>query len=572
MCKNNSILIKTATITVLMNIFLTGIKFLLFFFSGSCAILAEAWHSLTDIATSSLVLMSINTKKKQKIIKDNKNQSLSNKITTRFLYNTEALVSFGIGILLIIVAVFLIKEFIQTESQKLEYTLVSGLIFVALSFCSYFISRFESQIGYDKNSIGLISDGMHAKSDMIASLLTGISLILYSTGLDIDRQIAGIIAIFIAFFAIETIINVIESCLKDDSKGFVQNKTLKIIVFIFQKKTFVIIFNSIKILLQKIGFTKYTGLIARFIIISPFLIILIAYLSTCFFVINTNEQAIIERFGRPVNADNPTGPGLNIKYPYPIDNVKKVNTKTIKDINIANVKMTNSDPLLWTTSHDLDEVFLTGDNNFCYPYIVLHYRINNLYNYLYKNSNVESMLKGTARRIISHLFAYKSFYDIAGIYRKNLEKEMQKKLQELLDKMESGIEIISVIFKDIHPPISIADAFEDVIAGYQEKQKYINQALGLKNKLLPTARADAIKSKEDALAYIVNKTNIAQGQAERYKLLQPENEKQKNINMTRIYLQTMKQVLAGKTLYIIESDIGKQEIFMNKQIFSGFND
>jgi len=37
--------------------------------------------------------------------------------------------------------------------------------------------------------------------------------------------------------------------------------------------------------------------------------------------------------------------------------------------------------------------------------------------------------------------------------------------------MKSGIEILSVNFKDIHPPIAVADSFEKVIAGHQEKQK-----------------------------------------------------------------------------------------------------
>ena len=57
--KNIDIATKTAAIALGLNTFLTLAKFILYFFSGSLAILAEAWHSLTDIATSALVFIAV---------------------------------------------------------------------------------------------------------------------------------------------------------------------------------------------------------------------------------------------------------------------------------------------------------------------------------------------------------------------------------------------------------------------------------------------------------------------------------------------------------------------------------
>ena len=59
-----SVKTKAALTTLSLNVLLTALKFLLFFFSGSLAVLAEAWHSFSDIATSFLVLLAVHREEK----------------------------------------------------------------------------------------------------------------------------------------------------------------------------------------------------------------------------------------------------------------------------------------------------------------------------------------------------------------------------------------------------------------------------------------------------------------------------------------------------------------------------
>ena len=54
---------EAAFISLLLKIIFTIIKFIAFSITGSIAILAEAWHSFTDILTSILVLFSVIDKK-----------------------------------------------------------------------------------------------------------------------------------------------------------------------------------------------------------------------------------------------------------------------------------------------------------------------------------------------------------------------------------------------------------------------------------------------------------------------------------------------------------------------------
>ena len=56
---DHDIRVKTAGVVTGVNVALTAIKFILYYLSGSMAVLAESWHSFADIATSLLVFVAL---------------------------------------------------------------------------------------------------------------------------------------------------------------------------------------------------------------------------------------------------------------------------------------------------------------------------------------------------------------------------------------------------------------------------------------------------------------------------------------------------------------------------------
>jgi len=522
---------KTAAAATVMNIILTSVKFLLYYFSGSMAILAEAWHSFSDIATSILVLIAVSKSSLTSPETESGKGTDDSKGNPKNLSNRmEWITSLGIGLLLTIVAVSLIGKFIQSESKPIENSLLSGLLFLVFSLGSYFMYRFETRIGREENSLGLVSDGMHARADMTASLLTGFSLIVYSMGLNLDRWVAGLIALFILSFALETLANVAMVYFRRESDHLFRYRSFEIIAFLLSKDTLQKVSTLFKASLEKkFGSTKHVRLTCKAILCLPFILMLIAYLSTAIFEVGVREQAIIERFGRPLSLKEPVQSGLHLKLPWPFDRIQKVKVTTIKELNIGNITDRQTSALIWTRKHGTEEPFLSGDNNFFYPYIVLHYRIKNIFNYLYENTDPETLLNEIAHRIVTIIFAKEEFYNIAATSRKGLEKEIYTRLQEEMDTLESGIELLAVSLKDIHPPISIADSFERVIAGHQEKQRIINDALGYKNKALPESRGRAVKELEAAKSYIIEREKKAEGNATRFKLSLPKDNREKQI-------------------------------------------
>ncbi len=565
--KGTDIKVKTAAVVTAMNMLLTCIKFLLYFYSGSLAVLAEAWHSFADIATSGLVFIAVrhSDRKARGNAENNSdappasNQELSNKM--------EMFVSLGIGILLMIVAGFLIRKFIYAESLPIRNPLGAGFLFLIFSVSSYFIYRFETKVGEKEGSIGLVSDGMHARADMTASLLTGFSLILYSIGLNIDHWVAGIIALFILSFAVETLFNVAIVYFQHKSDALYKYRSYKIITFFSDRAAMqkaVGMFNSF--LEAKFDNPKTVKKISEAALLLPVIIIILAYLSTSFFFVEVREKAVIERFGRPLLIE-PTGPGLHIKWPWPVDRVKKIETAYIEELNIGNIGDKQNRPLLWTRMHGTEVPFLSGDNNFFYPYIVLHYRIKNVFQYLYKNRDPRGLVNEVGHRVATALFSQETFYNIATTHRKRLEQDMLIKLQNSLDELQTGIELIRVNFKDIHPPIGVADSFEKVIAGYQEKQNIINDALGYKNNVVPESRGNFAIKLDSARSYIVDRVKRAEGNAFRFRMSLPASKQEKEVAMSRLHLKTLQEVLKEKTKIVIDPKAGEPEIWMD---FKGF--
>lgn len=572
--------VKAALTTLALNILLTVLKFVLFIFSGSLAVLAEAWHSFSDIATSFMVFLALHQgnrskakaeAKKSKVVESTTETSKehvepeqvdSGKKSVTF----EQIVSLGIGLCLLVVAILLIAKAFSAPGIPVKNPLIAGLIFIGFSLGSYLVYKFESNIGEQENSVGLLSDGMHARTDMVASLITGFSLILYHLGLNIDRWVAGIIALFVLSFAIETIVNVSLAMMRPDEKGGFRLRIYSIIGRLLSPKY---IASLGRFLDEKMKIRFFGRSLVRKAPIYLFnlcvLVAVIYWASSCAFTVQPSEKAFIERFGHPINRTEPLGPGLYFKAPWPIDAPRKVNTESIRRMNIGNMSEPSTFALLWTQRHGSEIPFLSGDNNYFYPYLIVHYKVSDLYNFCYRHTDPELLLEGFAHQFAGKLFATKTFYDIVLDYREQMVIDLKERLQAALDEERTGIEIINISVKDVHPPIMIADSFEMVIASYQEKERMINEALGYRNQNIPETRGAAVRMRKEAEAYSLELPLRGDGDAKQFLSRIPETEDIEAITKQRLWLSVMKDALSGRKKIIVDPKVGQPELWLNAE-------
>ncbi len=548
---------KTAALSTILNILLTLFKFIMFGYTGSLAILAEAWHSFSDIATSFLVFIAVLEKNGTKGDKGAKGKK---KRDNSFL---EQAISLGIGLFLLVVSVLLIVKFFQPARDVVRNPLISGIIFLAFALASYFVYRFETSVGRSEKSVGLSADGMHSKADMVSSLIAGFSLILYHLGFDLDKWAAGLIALFILSFALETLINSSLSILKKERNILFSRRSHRVQTALMDKDNWVTLaeFLKSKTFLKALDRTfpaKALRILGALILLG-----FLGWLaSTCFFTIAVTERGIVERFGRPLAAETPLGPGLHTKLPWPVDRAVLVEADRIRQVNIGNEVDANTHALLWTREHGTEIPFLSGDDNYFYPYLVIHYRIGSLYDFLYRHADPEYLLKAAAYRSVTRLFSTKSFYEIVLDYRRNFVRDVTAEVQRELDDLRAGIEIVSVNVKDVHPPIRVSGSFEKVIASIQEKEELINKALGLSGERLLDKKGEAKRAIEEAAAYRTDVRLRAQGDATRF-LTRIPDEGAMTVTRKRLYLEALKEALAGRNKILIDPAAGSPEMWLN---------
>lgn len=561
---------KTAVVSTLLNLILTLLKFVLAGISGSLVILAEAWHSLTDVVTSLLVFFSVSPHPR-KFPKDKHPETESggedkqNNVNIHWDNITiENWMSLLIGFIIFFAAIAVIYKIFYTPPLSISTPFLYGLFFIFFAGCSLVVSIFEVKMGKKYNSPALIADGLHSKSDMIGSLIAGFSMIAIQLGIDriginIDKIGAVIIILFILSFSLETFIN-FWSYLHGKT-GWRDLVATGIISAAFDRKNWKYFHDRISSFFNWDHLSDITRLKIRRIFISLLSIgIILLILLNCVTIIGPTEQGIRERLGRLVNRGDPLKPGFHLKLPWFCEKIIKVDTGKIRSMNIGNVADNRAIALLWTKQHGTEESFLSAENYFFYPYITLHYRVKNIFNYTYNfainqdqtMSNAEKVLNNFTHRLLTKIYSTMIFTDIVTVSRGEIESRIRNEVQTKMDMLQTGLEILNVNTKDIHPPISVAASYEEVIAAMQEKEQNINQARGYRNSAIPEARGWAVKTLKQAESYVLQKKEIAQGEASRFLNRARAIQDFPSITRPMIYRDSLKENLADKPVILVD--------------------
>ncbi|MCD4749867.1 MAG: protease modulator HflK family protein [Thermoanaerobaculales bacterium] len=579
--------VRTALISTGLNFVLTVAKFVLFAVTGSLAILAEAWHSCADVGTSLVVLLAVRQSKETpdgmsetddeapSTDDDTPRPDDSPRVARLRLWlrgiTAEQWAAFGIGVFLSVIALGLLRKVLLGERAVIAYPLLSGILFLCFAVGSYFVFRFETTVGHSCRSVGLVSDGLHSKADMVGALLAGVAMLLYALGLDVDRPVAVLISLFVLSFGVETLVHTVASITSRNERSFGELRTVAVVLSLFEKErlhrfaAWVEKGSSIPVLswarsgLRGLRYLRWVAAAA----------VVLGYLSSSVYTVATTDAAFVERFGRPIDGGRTIGPGVHLKAPWPIDRVVTVDVHSIRTIALGNVTKEGAFALIWTQDHGIGEPFLAGDNTLFYPYLLIHYRVRDMFTYTMNHVDADELLSSVADSGVSSRFASMSFDDIVGSARRQLEDHVRNDLQTTLDELESGLEVVGVYFKDVHPPIFIADAFERVIAARQEKQQQINIAHGYRNQRLPEARGEAARSSELAQAFILSRVLHAEGDASRFLARRVTGRRQRAITERRLHLEAIGDVVTNSTTVVVDPNVGMPTMFLDGATLRG---
>ena len=232
------------------------------------------------------------------------------------------------------------------------------------------------------------------------------------------------------------------------------------------------------------------------------------YLLSCVVVVAPDEKAIIERFGNPLTKAGQKrliGPGLSLKWPWPIDIAYKHPTETISEISIGFVhkidpktKEIQRQPLLWGQAHyeqeysllvaseqSADAVSTSVPVSLVIAAVPVQYRIKDLYSFLYNHKDPKQLMEYICYRELTKYAASAKIevddeanmdQSLLGAGRAEARTILTDRIQQAADDEKLGIEIVFLGMQGIHPPPEVAADYQKVISAVQKKQALILQA------------------------------------------------------------------------------------------------
>lgn len=162
-----------AWVSIFSNVLLFMVKFIFGLRLNSISLKADAFHTLSDVLTSIIVLLGFKMGSKPA---DEEHPFGHGRI--------EQIATLVIAILLLIVSYDLGKTSIMRilHPQSVESNIFIVIFMITTGLFKEWLARFSIFLGLKINSDTLIADAWHHRSDAIASILVGIGLILVRYG------------------------------------------------------------------------------------------------------------------------------------------------------------------------------------------------------------------------------------------------------------------------------------------------------------------------------------------------------------------------------------------------------
>jgi regulator of protease activity HflC (stomatin/prohibitin superfamily) len=302
----------------------------------------------------------------------------------------------------------------------------------------------------------------------------------------------------------------------------------------------------------------------------------VLFLSTSFVIVQSGEQALLERFGEPVAGREIIGPGLHLKLPWPVDKVYRYRTEEIQTVNIGvpdeneKEEKHKEKTIVWAVTHGKEENFLVASHDspsvettpddsakksppvsLLTVSIPVQFQISNLVAWAYNNESPDELLEKLASREVVRYLVNVDLNDMMSRGRWEAAETLRERIQRAADDRQLGVRIIFVGLQDVHPPVKVAKAYESVVGAIHTAKAKILAAEADSIRTNAWAGARAFTITNQAEAERVRREVNALAQAALFTNQIPAFQAARSVYAQRAYLQTFNRAVAGARKYIL---------------------
>jgi Cu+-exporting ATPase len=291
-----------------------------------------------------------------------------------------------------------------------------------------------------------------------------------------------------------------------------------------------------------------------------------------FYILQPHEQGVIERFGKKVTPYKQ--PGWHYKLPWPIERLTRVEAERARAVEIG--YRTSEGPAgepaayEWNVQHRSgrfqkrpeESLMLSGDQNMIELNAAVHYNIVRPDDHIFRLLDSDATVRTAAESVIQFVVTTTPLDDLLTTGRRAAEARVLAELHRRLDLYGAGVKILHVNFEDVHPSVEVVDAFREVAGAWEERSRLINVAEGYRNEQVALARGQGEARIRNAQAYKLGRVNRSAGDASRFVQAEAAYRTAPGPTETRLYLETMEEILPGRQKLIVDSRGGRRNLML----------
>lgn len=202
---------------------------------------------------------------------------------------------------------------------------------------------------------------------------------------------------------------------------------------------------------------------------------------------------------------------------------------------------------------DMDTgLMLTRDQNIVDMEFQVVWNIEDPSKYLFNLADPNDTIRAVSESAMRDIIARSELAPVLNKDRGRISTDLLAAVQGTLDSYDAGINVVRVNLAKADPPQEVINAFREVQAAQQERDRLEKEADAYANKATAGARGQAAQLLEEAEAYRAQVVNNAQGEASRFLAVYAEYIKAPEVTRKRMYMETMEKVLGGMNKVILD--------------------
>jgi len=282
----------------------------------------------------------------------------------------------------------------------------------------------------------------------------------------------------------------------------------------------------------------------------------IGWLSTSLTIVGVDEQALVERFGVPV-----TGavlqPGLHVHWPWPVDRVIRLPVYRVQALSVGHEGEEKGGPedVLWAQEHAANEytLLLGNGRDLITVDAAVQFRISDPRAWRYRSQNPSDALKAIAYRAVMRTTVNRTLTEALSENVVTTTARMRAMVQRDADALGLGVEVLDFTVGGMHPPVSVASAYQAVVSAELGKTTAIVEAQAFRNRTVPGAETTALTAVNRARAEGLTALSRGTGEAASFVILQSQYRASPEEYLFRRRLEVLEKALADRRFTIVDT-------------------